>query len=967
MPTSRVRLVVAAAALTVTSITLAIVPLGQAPASAAPVLPSSFQEERMFGTYDGFDHPTAIEFSPDGRVYVAEQSGLIKLFDSLTDSAPVIAADLRTNVHNFWDRGLLGLELDPQFPSDRYLYVLYTYDWDPNSSGPQPPAYGTPGQTGDGCPDPLGDGCIVTGRVSRLQVNPAGVQVGAEVQLVHDWCQQYPSHTVGTVKFGPDGGLYVGAGDGASFQGVDFGGFAGSDPGVCGDPADEGGALRSQDLRPTGDPGDPEDPVGLDGTIIRLPPDASGNPNPSARQIVSYGLRNPFRFTFRPGTNELWLGDVGWNDVEEINRIPTPTSGVLNFGWPCYEGSDHQDGYEAADLEICNDLYAEGDAVTEPYFDYGHSEKVVSGETCPFNDGSALSGLAFYPGGAYPPAYDGSLFFSDYSRDCIWVMHPGAGGVPNPDDKATFVAGAANPVEIDIGPGGDLFYVDFGESGGALRGSVRRITFTGHGPSAVASANPTQGPAPLIVNFNSTGTSDPDPGDTLDYEWDLDGDGDFDDGSNPTAQKTYAQGTYTARLRVTDETGLSDVSAPMVISSGNSGPTAVIDSPSSSTTWVADQEIFFEGHATDPQQGTLPETALSWDLTQWHDGHPHAIEQWDGTDEDSFKAPGHEYPSYLELTLTATDAGNLSHSTSVRLDPQTVDLSFVTDPSGLEITVGADTGTTPFTRTVIVGTINTITAPSQQSGLGGTWDWVSWSDNGTATHEITAPNAATTYTATYQPGVAAPNAAPSPSIDTPTPSTTWAVGEPVTFSGRAVDLQEGDLPDSALSWRLVLQDCVGCAPRTLQTWQGVRGGSFTPPQTGPDAFLELELSATDSQGSSGSTTRRLDPQLVQLTVATKPPGLNARVVGALREVSATRSVVAGSEVEVRAPKVQRAEGMKFRFRGWSDDRPRIHDIVVGPGTPTLVARYRCIPGPGESRQDCRKAIADVKPASRQPS
>jgi glucose/arabinose dehydrogenase len=956
------RFVAVAAQILVASIAVVIVPLGRTPASAAPTLPPGFQEERMFGTYDGFDHPTAIEFSPDGRVFVAEQSGIIKVFDSLTDTSPDTFADLRTNVHNYWDRGLLGLELDPQFPTDPYVYVLYAYDWDPNHTPPppQPPRWGTAGSTGDGCPDPLTNGCIITGRVSRLQAS-GNTTVGGEQVLVHDWCQQYPSHTVGTVAFGPDGGLYVSAGDGASFQGVDSGGFAGSPPDVCDDPADEGGALRSQDLRTT------TDPTGLDGTIIRLAPDASGNPNPSARQIVSTGLRNPFRFTFQPGTNELWLGDVGWNDVEEINRILTPTSGVLNFGWPCYEGTDPQDGYDAADIDICEDLYAETDAVTEPHFDYDHDEKVIPGEACPFIDGSAISGLAFYEGGAYPPAYDGSLFFSDYSRDCIWVMHPGADGVPDPDDKATFADLAANPVEIDIGPGGDLFYVDFGDNGGALRGSVRRIEFTGQAPSAIASADPTQGPAPLEVDFDSTGTSDPDPGDTLDYEWDLDGDGSFDDATGPTAEFTYVQGTYTARLRVTDDAGLSDISAPMVITSGNSAPTAVIDAPSPTTTWVAGQEIFFEGSATDPQDGPLPETALSWDLTLWHDGHPHPLEQWDGTDEDSFFAPGHEYPAYLELTLTATDTGGLTDSTSIRLDPQVVDLTFATDPSGLELTVGADTETAPFTRTVIVGTTNTIIAPSPQTSLGSTWGWVSWSDGGAATHEITAPAGNTTYTATFQAGAAAPNAAPSPSIDTPAPSTTWAVGEPVTFSGRAFDPQEGDLPDSSMTWRLVLHDCGGCAPRTLQTWQGTRTGSFTPPPAGPDAYLELELSAIDSQGSIGSATRRLDPRLVQVAVATKPAGLDAKVVSAPQELAASRSVIAGTEVKVRAPKRQRAEGMRFRFRGWSDGGSRIHDVVVGPGTPRLVARFRCAPGPGESRDDCKAAIADLKPAGRQPS
>ena len=63
----------------------------------------------------------------------------------------------------------------------------------------------------------------------------------------------------------------------------------------------------------------------------------------NAQRIVAFGLRNPFRFTFRPGTNELWVGDVGWNTWEEINRIVNPTDALVeNFGWPAYEGPARQ-------------------------------------------------------------------------------------------------------------------------------------------------------------------------------------------------------------------------------------------------------------------------------------------------------------------------------------------------------------------------------------------------------------------------------------------------------------------------------------------------------------------------------------------------------------------------------------------------------------------------------------------------
>ena len=74
--------------------------------------------------FSGLSNPTALRFSPDGRIFVAEKNGRIKVFDNLADTTPTLFADLSTNVYNFWDRGLLGLELAPDFPTDPYVYVL---------------------------------------------------------------------------------------------------------------------------------------------------------------------------------------------------------------------------------------------------------------------------------------------------------------------------------------------------------------------------------------------------------------------------------------------------------------------------------------------------------------------------------------------------------------------------------------------------------------------------------------------------------------------------------------------------------------------------------------------------------------------------------------------------------------------------------------------------------------------------
>ena len=720
-------------------------------AAAAAVLPAGFREQTVL---TGLNQPMNIEFAPDGRIFVAEKAGRIKVFDSIADTTATVFADLSANVHNQNDRGLLGLALHPEFPVQPYVYVLYTYDAPPGQVAPV---------WNDNCSavgGANGGRCVVTGRLSRLQA-AGNVMTGAEQVLLHDWCQQYPSHSIGDLHFGADGMLYVSAGDGANYNVVDYGQL-GTPINPCADPPGgtmtpptaQGGALRSQDVRTTADP------TGLDGAILRLDPltgeAAAGNPasasaDPNTRRIVAYGLRNPYRFAIRPGTGELWIGDVGWNTWEELNRLTAATSAVTNFGWPCFEGAARQGGYDGANVDMCESLYTAG-GQTAPHYAYQHSERVVAGETCP-TGGSSTSGVAFYPasGGDYPEAYQGAVFFADYTRDCIWAMQPAApGGVPVAANRLTFAAEAANPVDLAIGPGGDLYYADAG-------GTIRRVRyFAGNQPpDAVLVASPTTGTAPLTVSFDARSSTDPDPADAglLRYEWDFTDDGTVD-ARTPTATYTYPPGgPYTARLRVLDTLDAADTQT-VAIQAGNSPPAAVVDTPAAGATFAVGQTIAFTGHATDPEQGELPASALQWRLLQYHcytadNCHTHTVQEWTGVSGASFPAPDHEYPSYLELVLTATDSGGLSATSTRRIDPRTVDLTFTSDPPGLQVAVGSTIQTTPFTRTVIQGSENTISGVTPQTVGGVPYAFSAWSDGGAQTHVITAPATARTYTATF--------------------------------------------------------------------------------------------------------------------------------------------------------------------------------------------------------------------------
>jgi glucose/arabinose dehydrogenase len=740
--------------------------MGPSPAGAS-TLPSGFRDSVVLS---GLTNPTVLQFAPDGRIFVGQKNGVIKVFQSLTDTNPVIFADLSSKVDDYWDRGLLGMALPPNFPTDPHVYVLYAYD---------APIGGTAPTWNDACPTPPGpttDGCLVSGRVSRLQIS-GNVMTGTEQVLINDWCQQFPSHSIGTLLFGRDGYLYITGGDGASFNNVDYGQYgntyAGDQANPCGDPPGaagtaltppgaEGGALRSQSVRRT------DGPATLDGTVLRIDPatgaGVSGNPffaspDANARRIVAYGLRNPFRIAQRPGTDELWIGDVGWNTWEEINRVVAPASATAsNFGWPCYEGSSPQSGYQGAGLNLCSSLYSTPGSVIAPYYTYNHSACVVNYTGC-HTGGSSITGVAFYQGGSYPTQYNGALFFADHTRNEIWAMLPGTNGLPDPSRLQSFVGvdatggAAGHPVDLKVGPGGDLFYVDMDD------GTVHRISYAAANqpPTAVITANPTNGPVPLTVSFDGTGSSDPE-GKPLSYSWDLNGDGTFGDAIGPTASYTYTTaGVYHPSLRVTDDQGASGT-ASVTVTAGNTAPTGIIDSPTSSLTWRVGDTINFSGHATDSQDGTLPASALTWSLIIHHcftptDCHTHLIQTFAGISSGSLTAPDHNYPCWLELQLTAKDSGGLTSTTSVRLDPRTVVLTFKTNPGGLVLTdlvVNEAPKTTPFSVTVVVGSANSVSAPSPQQFKKSTYLFTSWSDGGAQSHTITAPAVNTTYTATYR-------------------------------------------------------------------------------------------------------------------------------------------------------------------------------------------------------------------------
>ncbi|MDZ4860211.1 MAG: PQQ-dependent sugar dehydrogenase [Candidatus Hydrogenedentes bacterium] len=681
--------------------------------------PPGFQESTI---YQGSYLPTAIRFAPDGRYFVAEKYGRVLAFDSVNDSTFTIVHEFGAPVWTFHDHGLLGMAVDPEFPVRPYLYVSYTMR-------------GKPG-----------------GRLSRIQINPATNQkVGNELVILEGWCAVYPSHSMGDLHFGPDGSLYMTYGDGASFSFLDWGqdepyNSDNSPAGPCGcnDPALEGGALRSQDFRTTGDA------LQFNGALIRINPDTGeampDNPliggNPADDRMLAYGFRNPFRFTIHPVTGDVFVCDVGWNSWEEINRVETPLIGPIpNFGWPCYEGPGPQPGYSGANLPICTALYNDG-SVTAPFYAYQH------------NNGSSATGAAVYMGGEYPAEYEGALFWGDYSKATIKAMLPDVNGNPDPNNVITFADSEVHPVDLQVGPNGDLFYIDISA------GAVRRIQYfqTNHPPVAAVESDLTSGPSPLTVQFSGAQSHDDDPGDVITFEWDFDNDGDFSDSTDIEPAISFPSiGNYPVSLKVTDLEGLFDIDT-ILIAVDNGPPVATILEPLSSLTWRVGDVIDFDGEGNDPDSGAMDPETFMWELILLHcatpaleDCHEHTINTIFGESTGTFTAVEHEWPTYLRIRLTTTEpeASGLSDTDSVLLEPETVTISLATQPPGLQTSIYAASNPSPWSRTAIINDITTITAGTPQIQGDIKYSFASWSDSGLSAHNIHIPDTDTTYTATY--------------------------------------------------------------------------------------------------------------------------------------------------------------------------------------------------------------------------
>lgn len=518
------------------------------------------------------------------------------------------------------------------------------------------------------------------------------------------------NHQAGTLRFGADGTLFVAMGDDDSEQ------LAAPHPRNLLD-------LRGKILR-----------IARDGSV---PPDNPFAGRPDARgEVFAYGFRNPFRFSIDAESGNAFVGDVGEERWEEIDLALAGG----DYGWPCLEGPDP--------YVTCQPPPAPGSTVA-PVFAYGRSGAVT---------GNSITMGPVYRAAAFPEEYRGNLYFADYGAN--WIRRAPVAEDGSLGTVELFATGATDVVDLAVTPQGCLAWVGIAGEG------VREFCYVGGTnapPRAEATAAPASGLAPLAVQFDGSSSSDPD-GDPLAHAWDF-GDGTF--GTGALASRTFgANGVYDVTLTVDDgrgEANSADLSPPMRIVVGNRAPSPSITAPAAGATYRAGDTIAFAGAASDPEDGTLPASALSWSIVFHHADHVHPfLGPIDGTDSGSFTVPtsGEDAVDvFYRVRLRATDSGSplgtdgrLVAETWRDVVPEVQDVRVDASPSGFGLVLSIDghPNAAPWALPSVVNFPRALSAPETQFLGGATWEFVSWSNGGAREQTIATPATATTFVATYR-------------------------------------------------------------------------------------------------------------------------------------------------------------------------------------------------------------------------
>lgn len=558
--------------------------------------------------------PMELDIAPDGRIFLIELQGLVKLFDPAKGSVLELA---RLDVTVEQENGLIGLALDPNFAENQWVYLQYS---PPNFSGQH---------------------------VSRFKFIDDKLDLSSEQLLLkYEEQRQQCCHHAGSLEFGPEGNLYIGTGDNTN-PFADSEGFA---------PLDQRPGREAWDAQRSAG-----NTKSYNGKVLRIRPNADtpgytipeGNLFPADGtqghpEIYVMGCRNPWRISIDQRTGFLYWGDVGPDAGQDGERGPRGYDEVNqarsagNHGWPYFIGNNRgyamvdfvtgkigpaQDPMHPLNHSVNNTGIQELPPARPPLFYYPAS---ASDEFPEVGTGgrTACAGPVYYfdsqlkSDRKFPSAYDSTLFAFEWSRNWIMAAHLDKDGNLErlepflPDE--TFV----RPIDLLFDAEGSLYVIEYGETWGVNPDAkLVRVDYVrgNRTPTAVAQVENNIGREPLTVALDASASADKD-GDALSYRWraisaDAEHSSVRELGQAMTATATFDQpGVFTIELQVTDQHGATNISTQPVMV-GNTPPVVKFLRPQDGDFFTPGEPIQYQLVIDDFEDGTSDfEAAEEFDL-----------------------------------------------------------------------------------------------------------------------------------------------------------------------------------------------------------------------------------------------------------------------------------------------------------------------------------------------------------------
>jgi cytochrome c len=694
--------------------------------------------------------PIGLAVLPDGRVLQTVRTGDLRLHDPANGISTVINT---IPVYTHSEDGLYGPAVDHDFANNRWVYLYYA-----------PPLATPAGNAPVTSADPNAwvpfDGYFQLSRFKFVEDPTPHLDLATEQQIlqvpvVRGTC----CHVGGEIRFDSKGNLWLVTGDDTNAGGSD--GFT-----PINDMAPPGSTVYQNPAydarRSSGNTND------LRGKVLRITVNDDGSYSippgnlfppgtPQTRpEIYAMGLRNPFRLN-------LDENDVAYvTDYSPDSRVPSATRGPegtgrmmvirepANYGWPfCVQpdlpyfdydfatgisgapfdcdapvnDSRHNTGLTVLPPVRTSELWYTFNAITpcpEAYLGDPPQacpslfpELGVGGVgphgAAPYHYDPALDSPTKFP--AY---YDNAIFFAEFTRDYLKEIRLDAAGqvfkinsllncgeLPQP-----FLCD--NPMDVTWGPDGNFYVLSYGDGFFRSNPDAKLLRFSYvrglRAPTAVLSAEPTSGQAPLTVNFSSAGSNDPDPGESFTFAWDFDGDG-TTDSIEADASFTYTTNdTFIARLTVTDSSGRTGTTT-RTITVGNTEPTVTVTAPVTGGFFDWGNRIPWSVTVTDPEDGAVDCSRVAVTFVLGHDTHGHADETQMGCSgvfqteaSDADHAGGYLFGG---ISGSYTDSGGLSsigqtviqqkRQQAEALPTQGTTSGFSADDGGVQV-VGIDPG-----------------------------------------------------------------------------------------------------------------------------------------------------------------------------------------------------------------------------------------------------------------------------------